>query len=79
MAVGELPKTEGYFMHIGYGDTKNGCGGIVTDEEGYPPHQQAQYSEDATFTKRTVIRFGNNEKHQIIQPFSACFLYKRLT
>lgn len=25
------------------------------------------------------VRFGNNEKHQIIQPFSACFLYKRIS
>lgn len=79
LTVGELPKTEGYFMHIAWGEVENGCGGIVTDEQGYPPHQEAQASEFATITKRTVIRFGNNEKHQIIQPFSACFLYKRLT
>lgn len=66
-------------MHIAWGEVENGCGGIVTDEQGYPPHQEAQGSGGATITRRTVIRFGGNEKHQIIQPFSACFLYKRLT
>lgn len=66
-------------MHIAYGEVENGCGGIVTDEEGYPPHREAQGSGGATITRRTVIRFGGNEKHQIIQPFSACFLYKRIS
>lgn len=34
----------------------------------------------ASDTKSWVIgAAGNNEKHPIIQPFSACFLYKRIS
>ena len=64
-------------MHIGYGEVANGCGGIVTDEAGYPPHQEAQYSEAATYTRRTVIRFGGNEKHNLLQPYISIYMWLR--
>ena len=66
-------------MHIGYGEVANGCGGIVTDEAGYPPHQEAQYSEAAAYTRRTVIRFGNNQSHNNLSLYYAIYLYRRVT
>ena len=79
IAVGELPVVEGKVgcpVPGNHGRYVNGAIYALTYTTGVSVTVQTN-SEGTLWGYG--IRFGNNEKHQIIQPFSACFLYKRLT
>ena len=79
LTVGELPVVEGKVgcpVPGNHGRYVNGAIYALTYTTGVSVTVQTN-SEGTLWGYG--IRFGNNEKHQIIQPFSACFLYKRLT
>ena len=84
LAVGELPVVEGKLKCPVPGGHGNYREGVIT-ALGWSNYGSvfATVAAPTTSSGATMwgygIRFGNNEKHQIIQPFSACFLYKRIS
>ena len=78
LTVGELPSHNHWIADTTAGSTSSS--GIYWNAGDLLVSGQKRIQNGANYAWwANTNSKGNNEKHPIIQPFSACFLYKRLT